>query len=196
MDELALIQRCQAGEMDAFEELLGRYEGLVYNLTHRYFGSQAEAADVAQEAMLKVFRRISEFKGHSSFKTWLYRVVTNLCLDTLRKHRTPPLSLDELEEDGKTLPDLPSKGEDPEGALEQAELRGILGDLLATLAEDHRIIIVLRDVEGLAYEEIAAILGCSLGTVKSRLARAREALRRRFLASPRTKGWLEGRLQA
>ena len=196
MDEQELIRRCQAGESAAFEGLLGQYEGLVYNLAHRYFGSHSEAADVAQEAMIKIYRRIGEFKGHSSFKTWVYRVVTNTCLDALRKHRYEAVSLDEPAEDGRPALQIPSRGDGPESVLEQEELREILTQLLSTLAEDHRVILILRDLEGLAYEEIAVILGCSLGTVKSRLARAREALRRRFLASPRTAGWGERRLRA
>lgn len=196
MDEQELIRRSQAGEMSALEELLGRYEGLVFNLAHRYFGNQAEAADAAQEAMVKIFRRIGEFRGHSAFKTWVYRVTTNVCLDLLRKHRIEPLSLDDSDEAGRPTLQVPSREDNPEEALEQEELREILTQLLATLAEDHRVILVLRDLEGLAYEEIAVILDCSLGTVKSRLARAREALRRRFLASPRTAGWGERRLRA
>ena len=91
-------------------------------------------------------------------------------------------------------PSLLAQG--PEGSLEQQELRSILAELMKTLAEDHRVVLVLRDIEGLAYDEIAEIIGCSLGTVKSRLARARDALRRKFVASPRTAGWVEGRLQA
>ncbi len=196
MDEQALIQRCQAGETAAFEELLGQYEGLIFNLARHYFGAQAEAADVAQEAMLKVFRRIGEFKGHSSFKTWLYRVVTNVCLDALRRNKSVPLSLDELGEEGRPAWQPSSAEQGPESHLEQVELRKILTGLMMTLAEDHRTVLVLRDIEGLAYEEIAGILGCSLGTVKSRLARAREALRRKFLACPQTVGWVEGRLRA
>ena len=101
MNEQELIRRSQAGDKDAIDELLGRYEGLVLNLARHYFGARTEAADVAQDAMLKVFRRIGEFKGHSSFKTWLYRVVTNVCLDALRKHRITPVSLDEMEEGGQ-----------------------------------------------------------------------------------------------
>lgn len=196
MEEQALIQRCQAGETAAFEELLGRYEGLVYNLAHRYFGNQAEACDVAQEAMIKIYRRIGDFRGQSSFKTWLYRVVTNVCLDYLRKRRTAPLSLDELAEENRAAVKVAPPSEDPEASLERAELGEILGGLISTLAKDHRSVLILRDVEGLAYEEIAEILGCSLGTVKSRLARAREALRRRFLANPRTEGLADRRLRA
>ena len=196
MDEQALIRRCQAGEMAAFEELLGQYEGLVYNLVHRYFGNAAEAADVAQEALVKIFRRVIEFKGRSSFKTWVYRVVTNVCLDSLRRCRKTVLSLDELEQDGRSRACVPTMAPGPESLLEQAELRTLLQEIIRTLSSDHRIVLILRDVEGLAYEEIAAILGCSLGTVKSRLARAREALRRAFLTSPQTAGWMEGRLRA
>jgi len=196
MDERELIKRAQAGETEAIEELLGLYERLVYNLVHRYFGDRADAADTAQEAMIRIYQRVADFRGQSSFKTWLYRVVTNVCLDALRRRKTDCLSLDETDEDGRPLWQLPSGTDDPEAAMEQSELRGLLTRLLATLAEDHRVIIVLRDIEGLPYEEIAVILGCTLGTVKSRLARAREALRRKFLACPGNTGWVERRMQA
>ena len=189
MEEQALVQRCQVGEKEAFEELLAQYEGLVYNLVHRYFGNQAEASDVAQEAMIKIYRRIGDFRGRSAFKTWVYRVVTNVCLDALRKRRTAPLSLEDVG-------NLRAVGPGPESALEQDELRNILARLLMTLGEEHRVVLVLRDMEGLAYEEIAEILGCSLGTVKSRLSRARDALRRKFLACSQSDGWAEGRLRA
>ena len=196
MDEQALIRRCQAGEMAAFEELLGQYEGLVYNLVHRYFGHATEAADVAQEAMIKIFHRVTEFGARSSFKTWVYRVVTNVCLDSLRRCRKTVLSLDAFEQDGRSRACVPTMAPGPENLLEQAELRAVLQELMRALSPAHRIVLVLRDVEGLAYEEIAAILGCSLGTVKSRLARAREALRREFLACPRPAGWVVRRLRA
>lgn len=196
MDEQELIERSQAGDMAALEQLLGLYEGAIYNLVRRYFGNQSEAADVGQEAMIRVFRKIKEFQGRSSFKTWLYRVVTNVCLDALRKRKNEPLSLDEQDEDGRPVVRVRSAADDPQDALEREELRGILVEMIDGMAKEQRMIIVLRDMEGLSYEEIAAILGCSLGTVKSRLARAREALRRKFLANPRTAGWAERRLRA
>ncbi|MGE5527928.1 MAG: RNA polymerase sigma factor [Patescibacteria group bacterium] len=195
MDEQALIRSCREGDKAAFEELLGCYEGLVFNLVHRYLGNSPEAADIAQEAMLRLYRRLGEFQGRSAFKTWVYRVVTNVCLDHLRRGGQPQVSLDELAERG-VMPESRAAAADPEEALEESELRAHLRSLMAGLGPDHRMVLVLRDMEGLAYEEIAAIVGCSLGTVKSRLARAREALRRLFLASPASTGWVERRLRA
>jgi RNA polymerase sigma-70 factor (ECF subfamily) len=181
MDEQALIRRCQAGETAAFNELLGGYEGVVYNLARRYFADQAEAADAAQEAMIKIYRHIRDFAGRSSFKTWVYRLTANACLDALRKKKPPVYSLDAP--DGGKPVSLAASEPGPEGIAEQAELREILTRLLAALPEKKRTVIILRDIEGLSYEEIAWILGCATGTVKSRLARAREELRRRFLAT-------------
>lgn len=194
MDEQELIRRGQAGEREAVEELLGRYEGLVYNLALRYFGDEAEAADAGQEAMLRIYRCLRQFKGGSSFKTWVYRVTTNVCLDLLRRRGARNLSLEETDRGEPLL--LSSPGEDPAVYTEQKELGALLLQLLHTLSLPHRLVLVLRDLEGLSYEEIASILGCAPGTVKSRLARARAALRRKFLASPRASGWVERRLQA
>lgn len=196
MDEQELIRRSQAGEKAAMEELLGRYEGLVYNLTLRYFGDRPEAADAGQEAMIRIYRSLGRFKGESSFKTWVYRVVTNVCLDLLRRQRKRHSSLDELGGDERPFHPLPPAAADPVEATEREELRAILMQLLGSLAEPYRFVVVLRDLEGLSYEEIASILGCPPGTVKSRLARARAALRRKLLASPRASGWVERRLQA
>ena len=194
MDEQELIRRSQAGEKAAVEELLGRYEGLVYNLTLRYFGDRPEAADAGQEAMIRIYRSLGRFKGESSFKTWVYRVTTNVCLDLLRRRGARNLSLEETDRGEPLL--LSSPGEDPAVYTEQKELGALLLQLLHTLSLPHRLVLVLRDLEGLSYEEIASILGCAPGTVKSRLARARAALRRKFLASPRASGWVERRLQA
>ncbi|MGE5550383.1 MAG: RNA polymerase sigma factor [Bacteroidota bacterium] len=185
MNEQNLIQRCQAGEAAAFEILLGRYEGLIYNLVRRYFENPVEAEDAAQEAMVKIYRRIGDFRGRASFKTWVYRVVTNVCLDTLRRRPEKCLSLEEI---GPGEPPALRAAGGPEDALEQAELREILAQLLLQMDADQRNILILREIEGLSYDDIASVMGCSLGTMKSRLARAREALGRRYGASPRTRG--------
>ncbi|MGQ9779122.1 MAG: RNA polymerase sigma factor [Bacillota bacterium] len=193
MDEQELIRRSQAGEREAIEELLGRYEGLVYNLALRYFGDETEAADAGQEAMLRIYRSLRRFKGGSSFKTWVYRVTTNVCLDLLRRGGRN-LSLEEI---ARGEPFLSSSfSEDPAVYTEQKELGALLLQLVCTLSLPHRLVLVLRDLEGLSYQEIASVLGCAPGTVKSRLARARAALRRKFLAHPRSSGWVERRLQA
>ena len=185
MYEQILIRRCQAGDAAAFEDLLGRYEGLIYNLVRRYFENPTEADDVAQEAMIKIYRRIADFGGHSSFKTWVYRVVTNVCLDALRRRPRKCLSLEEL---GPDEAPAHQAAAGPEEALEQAELREILAKLLLQLDVDQRTILILREIEELSYDDITSIMGCSLGTMKSRLARAREALGRRYEACSRTRG--------
>ena len=195
MDERELIRRSQAGEKAAVEELLGRYEGLVYNLTLRYFGDRPEAADAGQEAMIRIYRSLGRFKGGSSFKTWVYRVVTNVCLDLLRRQKRRPSSLEELGGDERSFAPFPPAATDPAEATEREELRAILLQILGSLAAPYRFVLVLRDLEGLSYEEIASILGCPPGTVKSRLARARAALRRKLLASPRASGWVGRGLQ-
>ncbi|HEY8463478.1 MAG TPA: sigma-70 family RNA polymerase sigma factor [Bacillota bacterium] len=182
MEEQTLIKRCQSGDMAAFEILLGNYEKLIYNLCYRYFGNQYDASDVGQEAMVRVFRKIKEFNGKSSFKTWLYRVVTNLCLDELRRRKTKTISLDEIKEQGY---EPITNYHNPEEAAESLEKYAIIQEVLLTLSREHRTILILKDVEGLEYNEIAQILDCSLGTVKSRLNRAREAFRKRLAVEPR-----------
>ena len=182
LDEQTLIRRCQSGDMTAFEILLGNYEKLIYNLCYRYFGNNFDAADVGQEAMVRVFRKIKEFNGKSSFKTWLYRVVTNLCLDELRRRKNKVVSLDDIKEQGY---EPATNYHNPEETAESSELYTMIQEVLLTLSEEHRVILVLKDVEGLEYSEIAQILGCNLGTVKSRLNRAREAFRKRLAVEPR-----------
>ncbi|NLG84422.1 MAG: sigma-70 family RNA polymerase sigma factor [Firmicutes bacterium] len=195
MDERELIRRSQAGEKEAIEELLGRYEGLVYNLALRYFGEESEAADAGQEAMLRIYRSLPRFKGESSFKTWVYRVTTNVCLDLLRRRERRDLPLLETTA-GEPFLAASSFLDDPVAYTEQKELGALLEQLVRTLSLPQRIVLVLRDLEGLSYEEIAFVLGWAPGTIKSRLARARAALRRKFLAHPRASGWVDRRLRA
>jgi RNA polymerase sigma-70 factor (ECF subfamily) len=182
LEEQILIKLCQSGDLAAFEVLLGNYEKLVYNLCYHYFGNHGDAADVGQEAMLRIFNKINEFNGKSSFKTWLYRVVTNVCLDELRRRKIKSISLEDIKAQGYEPVTVVSG---PEESLEQQELYQLLIEILAQLSVTHRTILILKDVEGLDYHEIAAVLGCNIGTVKSRLNRARCALRKRLFNEPR-----------
>ena len=182
MEEQTLIKLCQSGDLTAFETLLGNYEKFVYNLCYRYFGNHCDAADVGQEAMVRIFKKIKEFNGKSSFKTWLYRVVTNLCMDELRQRKNKPVSLDDMKEQGYE-PVTP--GLSPEETVEQQELCRLVLEILTLLSIEHRTVLILKDVEGLEYNEIAAVLGCNIGTVKSRINRAREAFRKRLVNEPR-----------
>lgn len=184
--EEQLLQKSLSGDTRAFEELVAQYQGKVYALAFRYMGNEEDASDMAQEALLKAYRSLRLFKGNSSFGTWLYRITTNVCLDELRrrKRRIVPLSLDEPlamrdgEEVDKEIADQ-SPGADI--LYEQKEFSDYIQNLLDELRPEHKTAIVLRDVMELSYEEIASTLDCSLGTVKSRISRARDMLRKKLV---------------
>lgn len=183
--ESALIERWRGGEQRAFEELVARYEKRVYNLAYRMSGNADDASDLAQEAFVRVFTALPSFKGQSSFATWLYRIATNVCLDELRRRgRQPVLSLDQpvAMEEGPVARQTVDPAAGPLDELERTELRAAVQDGISALQPEHRAVIILRDLQGLPYEEIAGVLACSLGTVKSRLNRARLALRERLSA--------------
>ena len=179
LDEKELIERSQKGDIDAFEELVARYERKVYTIAYRYMGNPEDASDLAQETFLKVFKSIDKFRGESSFSTWIYRITANICKDELRKiKRKPQTSLDQeiwLDE-GSVIRQVVDEKPTPDEAFEQKELWNYLQDLIANLSPEYRMVIVLRDINGYSYEEIAQITETSLGTVKSRLNRARKAL--------------------
>ena len=179
LDEKELISLSQKGDIDAFEELVARYERKVYTIAYRYMGNPEDASDLAQETFLKVFKSIDKFRGESSFSTWIYRITANICKDELRKiKRKPQTSLDQeiwLDE-GSVIRQVVDEKPTPDEVFEQKELWNYLQDLIANLSPEYRMVIVLRDINGYSYEEIAQITETSLGTVKSRLNRARKAL--------------------
>ena len=172
--EKVLLQRAKKGEMAAFESLVTAYERRVYSLALRSTGSEADAADIAQEVFLRAYRSLDTFRGESGFSTWLYRITVNLCVDLARKNN-PAGSLD----DEQALEAPETRGAyQPETALANSELRRELDAALSLVSEEHRKIVILRDVAGMSYADIAAALELEEGTVKSRLARARAALRK------------------
>ncbi len=179
MDEKAFILAAQKGDVFAFNQLVRQYQTLVYRTAFRVLGEAASAEDATQDAFVSAFKHLRGYRG-GSFKAWLLRIVTNACYDQLRvKQRRPTASLDALLID----PDDPAPGVDraaPESPQEFAE-RQELGDAiqrgLATLPTDQRVTLVLTDIEGFSYDEVAEATGANLGTVKSRLSRARAALR-------------------
>jgi RNA polymerase sigma-70 factor, ECF subfamily len=176
------IERAQSGDLSAFNELVVEYQSLVCNVCLRMLGSQQAAEDAAQEAFINAWRSISRFRG-DSFRAWLLRIATNLCRDELRRRgRRPSSSLDTALEAG--MPDPPDEEPLPEESVLNAELRGSLQAALAELPEEQRTAIVLCDVEGLDYAEIAVAMKTSLGTVKSRIARARMRMREAMLRQP------------
>ena len=172
--EKVLLQRAKKGEMAAFESLVTAYERRVYSLALRSTGSEADAADITQEVFLRAYRSLDTFRGESGFSTWLYRITVNLCVDLARKNN-PAGSLD----DEQALEAPETRGAyQPETALANSELRRELDVALSLVSEEHRKIVILRDVAGMSYADIAAALELEEGTVKSRLARARAALRK------------------
>lgn len=182
IDENILVERARQGDLDAFEQLVARYESKVYTIAYRYTGNYADASDLAQEAFIRVYRSINSFRGESSLLTWLSRVVTNVCKDELRRRaKQKTVSMEEMAEKGQS-PATEHKNRPLEELVLKKEWQEEVQQLLNTLSEDYRTVIVMRDVQGYSYEEIALFLKCSLGTVKSRLNRARNILKNKLLA--------------
>jgi RNA polymerase sigma factor (sigma-70 family) len=178
MDEPTLIAAAQRGSVDAFNELVLAYQQQVYNLAYRIMGDPASAADAAQEAFISAFQNIGRFRG-GSFKSYLLRIVSNRCYDELRRRkRRPATSFEDFGEvDEDANPALVNGGERPEEYAERQEMARVIQAGIETLPPDQRITLALSDVQGLSYQEIAEVTSVSLGTVKSRLARARGKLR-------------------
>jgi RNA polymerase sigma factor (sigma-70 family) len=179
MDEAALIQSARKGDLDSFNSLVLVYQHQVYNLAYRIMATEAAAADATQEAFISAYKNLKSFRG-GSFKSWLLRIVTNACYDELRrKKRRPALSLDELtdEQENDLEFDVPSPEDGPETVVQRRELAELIQIGITTLPEDQRVALVLSDVQGLSYDEIADLTDTNLGTVKSRLSRGRAKLR-------------------
>jgi RNA polymerase sigma-70 factor (ECF subfamily) len=177
--ESALVQRCSAGDEMACTELVGEHQRMVFQLAMNLLGDRDEALDLSQEVFLRVFRTIHRFRGQSSLRTWIYRIAVNQARNRhrfwRRRHRADQVSLDEHL---ATHGDFVSEGDaTPERVLAQKELAARLQAALDRLPFDQRTAIVLREIDGLSYEEIGFSLGVAVGTVKSRLTRARQALR-------------------
>lgn len=178
-DEQTLITRCQNGEVQAFKELVERYEDRIYALACSIIGNPEAAKDAAQEAFVRAFKALKNFEGKSGFYTWLYRIATNVCLNAAQKEkrRIDRTSLDGLQEKTDISAERFFGTDEPENDMERLDLRQQIDKVLTHLSPDHRAVVVLKDIEDLSQEEIADTLGISLGTVKSRLSRARAHLR-------------------
>lgn len=177
-EEQSLIRRVLEGDADAFEPLVLENQTRVYNLALRILGNETDAWDAAQDAFLKAYTALKDFRGDSRFSVWLYRLTNNVCLDVLRRRRRrPELSLSAGEDDGEPeefqIPDLRYS---PQEELERKELCWAVSAALDTLPEEYRRILTLREIGGLSYEELAETLALETGTVKSRLNRARKKL--------------------
>lgn len=175
-EDLRLIAECLAGRRDAFGELVARYQHRLYNATIRLVHNPEDAADVVQEAFLNAYQSLDSFKGDSEFFTWLYRIAFNAAVSHKRKQKLM-LSLDSSHGDSSHDPDDPSEFVRPGLALEKSEEEAQLRTALARLSPEHRDVLVMKDLESLKYEVIAELLQVPIGTIRSRLHRARLELR-------------------
>ena len=179
------IERCKRGDRQAFEPLVKKYYEQVVRIAYGVVRRQEDAVDVAQSAFLKAFQNIGRFSGRSRFSTWLYRIVVNQAIDWKRRmSRREAVSLDEPSEDGREQQVdqnvLPQPTEDPRQTAFGQEVEAYVDQALETLSEEHRQVFMLREVQGLSYEEIAEIVDCPVGTVMSRLHNARKMLREKL----------------
>ena len=181
VSELDLIKQCQAGQTEAFDQLVIRYRTRVFAMIYNMVHNEQDAWDLAQESFLKAWRSIGRFRGRSSFYTWIYRIVMNVTIDWLRKKQVKgagaefddAIALKEIEPASRTVP----KGDPlPHQRMERSEIRARIDKAIAQLSPEHRAVILMKETEEMQYHEIAEALGCSIGTVMSRLFYARKKL--------------------
>ena len=183
--ERSLLRRLRDRDERAFRELIDEHRDRVFNITYRMLGNRAEAEDVAQEVFITVFKQIENFRGDSKFSTWLYRVTVNHCKNRIkylaRRHDRDRDELDETsQQQNGAVNGAPVRAKNPDKALESAQMEKLLQDAIASLDDEQRAVVILRDVEDLSIEEICEITGLPDGTVKSRLHRARLVLRKKM----------------
>ena len=176
--EAAIVRKVLGGDANAFETLVLEYEKNVYNRALRMTGNSEDAADMTQEAFIKAYNSLQSFRGDSKFSVWLYRIVSNVCLDFLRsKNRRPTVSLSVEDDDGEDAQlDVADESQSPELLLDRKLTRDSVRRGLDSLPPDYRQILLLREIQGLSYDEIAQALSLEVGTVKSRIFRARKRL--------------------
>jgi RNA polymerase sigma-70 factor, ECF subfamily len=181
VSEFDLVKRCQAGDTGAFDELVTRYRTRVFSMIYNMVHSEQDAWDLAQDSFVKAWRSIKRFRGTASFYTWIYRIVMNVTIDWLRKKQVKAgsaefddaIALKEIDPAAKTAP----KGATlPYETMQRSEIRGRIEDAIAQLSPEHRAVILMKEIEEMQYHEIAETLGCSIGTVMSRLFYARKRL--------------------
>jgi RNA polymerase sigma-70 factor, ECF subfamily len=183
-DDLALLRRAQTGDFAAFEVLIGKLQGRVYGVVYRILGQAQDAEDVVQQTFLSLIEHIDTFRGESAVATWVLRIATNFALKILRKRKgLPTVSFEEQDESFATVPHpdyIAQWRESPESIVERAELRETLDQAIAELDDKHRVVFVLRDIEGFSTEETATMVGITESNVKVRLLRARLQLREKL----------------
>jgi RNA polymerase sigma-70 factor (ECF subfamily) len=181
VSEFDLVKRCQAGDTGAFDELVTRYRTRVFSMIYNMVHSEQDAWDLAQESFVKAWRSIKRFRGTSSFYTWIYRIVMNVTIDSLRKKKVKAggaqfddaIALKEIDPAAKTAPRAAPL---PYEAMQGSEIRVRIENAIAQLSPEHRAVILMKEIEEMQYHEIAETLGCSIGTVMSRLFYARKKL--------------------
>ena len=176
--DLELVQRFKKGEKEIFEKLVRRYQHKVYNTTYRMLGNREDAGDLAQETFIRVYQNLDRFKEKANFATWLFRITTNLCRDQLRKRKREPVTSSLTNSsNGEQEILIPDNQYSPEKVSIEQERKREIQNQLGKLPFEQREILILRDIQGFSYHQIAEILKISPGTVKSRLSRARRSLR-------------------
>jgi len=186
----ALVMRCQAGDLEAFDDLVARYQRYVFNLIYQHIGDSSELEDLAQEVFLRIYKFIRKYRGHASLESWIYKVVLNCCRTHVRRRSAfsrlfmpfPPAAQGD-ERSYEVLDTLPDSTYDPAKTVEQKRLAEDILWAVRALPVVYRDILIMREVNELSYEEIAEILGISVGTVKSRISRARDLVRQRVKVS-------------
>ncbi|HET9418469.1 MAG TPA: sigma-70 family RNA polymerase sigma factor [Chthoniobacterales bacterium] len=181
VSELELVKRCQAGRTDAFDELVVRYRTRVFAMIYNMVHNEQDAWDLAQESFVKAWKSIKRFRRHSSFYTWIYRIVMNVTIDWLRKKQVKgtgaefddSIQLKEVDPASRTLPKADPL---PHERMQRGEIREKIDNAIKQLSPEHRAVILMKEIEGMQYHEIAETLGCSIGTVMSRLFYARKRL--------------------
>lgn len=185
MSETELIKLCQKGDRDAFNILVEKYQNQVINIAYSMLSDREDACDAAQEVFVKIYRNIAGFKGKSSLSTWIYRIISNVCNDILRKRQksTNVISIStalQEDEENKDM-EITDTSPTPEEHLELSEQQRMVRAAIGELSVEYKEIITLCDIEQLSYEEISQVLKCPVGTVKSRLNRARNSLKKKLL---------------
>ncbi len=179
-NELLLIEQSRQGNVEAFEELIKDYKKVAYNIALRVLRNVEDAEDASQEALIKVFKNIQNFNMESTFKVWMYRIVVNTCIDFKRKKNINVVSIDEtidLGGNGQMHREIADDSNNPDSLVERNFNNKLINDAVNKLDDDYKNIIILRDIQGFSYSEISEILTCNIGTVKSRLNRARKSLK-------------------
>ncbi|MCX7842764.1 MAG: sigma-70 family RNA polymerase sigma factor [Clostridia bacterium] len=178
--ERLLLEKAKNGDVEAFEKLIEGSQKRVFNVALRMLGNHDDASEISQEVFIKVFKSIGSFKGNSSFSTWIYKITVNLCLDELRKRKNSRvISLDETIKikDEEVRMQIEDDGPSPDVEVEKRAIRQVVTQAIEKLSDEHKVVVILRDIQGFSYDEIAKLINCPEGTVKSRINRARQSLK-------------------